>query len=97
MPDKPWREPAPLPHIVPVRPLRFAALLLAAAALAFWVGRTAARRSSTAAAAGQPETTATVAGVALLKDSVRGARARLLEAITQRDTYLPAMLAADDS
>ncbi len=97
MPDKPWRGGAPARHIVPVRTVRFVALLLAAATLAFWVGHSAANRSTTADAVAPPETTATVAGIAVLKDSVRSARSRLLEAIARRDTYVPAMLAASDS
>ena len=89
-----------MPHIVPVRTGRFVALLIVAAVLAFWVGQSAARRTTrraAAPAAARSETTATAAGIALLKDSVRKARARLLEAIDRRDTYLPAMLAATDS
>jgi hypothetical protein len=85
-----------------VRSLRFLALLAAAAAAAFWIGRSAARRPIvvTPTSAGRdapPETTATVAGIALLKDSVRSARFRLLRVIGDRDTYLPAMLAESDS
>lgn len=97
MPDKPWRGRSPPRHIVPVRTVRFLALLLAAAALAFWVGSSVAKRSLGPRAAAPPDSTVTVAGGAVLRDSVRSARARLLEAITRRDTYLPAMLAASDS
>jgi Matrixin len=97
MPDKPWRDASPAPHIVPVRSARFAALLMVAAVLAFWVGQSAARHASRRAVAAPPETTATAAGIAVLKDSVRHARERLLEAIDRRDTYLPAMLASSDS
>jgi hypothetical protein len=97
MPDKPWRDPSIARHIIAVRSVRFLALLLVAAVLAFWVGRSAARRSPGTSRAARPETTATVAGIAVLKDSVHNARIRLLEGIARRDTYVPAMLAASDS
>jgi hypothetical protein len=83
-----------------VRRVTFLSLLLLALLAAFWLGRSAASRAPQAPAgqsAPPPETTATVAAMAVLKDSLRAARDRLLRAIAERDTYLPAMLLQGDS
>jgi hypothetical protein len=85
-------------HIPPVRRLFFPILLLLAFGVAFRLGRSAASRDvPVSPPAASPETTATVAAVAVLKDSLRAARTRLLEAIAERDTYVPAMLIEGDS
>jgi hypothetical protein len=77
------------------RPLLLA-LLVTACVAAFWLGRSLAPRSERAAP--PPRTTTTTAGaVTVLRDSVRTARQRLLHAIGERDTYLPAMLVESDS
>ncbi len=80
-----------------VRRLLFLALLIVAWLGAFWLGRSAAPRSRSARPSQPPETSATAAAVAVLKDSLRAARQRLLHAIAARDTYLPAMLVESDS
>ena len=87
--------PAVRTHIHPVRRVTFLFLLLLGFLAAFWVGRSAAPRPPVPAAdqGALPETTATAAAVAVLKDSLRSARDRLLRAIAERDTYLPVMLA----
>lgn len=68
---------------------------------AFWLGRAGPRPRQPASLPARrlerPETSTTVAAVAVLKDSLRAARTRLLRAIAERDTYLPAMLTASDS
>ena len=98
MPGKPLAGEGFRAHIPPVRRVWFFSLLLLAWLGAFWLGRSAASRQR---AAGEPptlpETTATAAAVAVLKDSLRAARTRLLNAIAERDTYLPAMLVESDS
>lgn len=83
-----------------VRKAFFLLVLLAAFLGAFWLGRAGAGRSRAgrpAQPAAAPETTATAAAVAVLKDSLRSARRRLLSLISERDTYVPAMLAESDS
>ena len=88
------------PHIPAVRRVVFLSLLLLAWLGAFWLGRSAGSRAPRASRPPDPtpdETTATAAAVAVLKDSLRAARARLLKAIAERDTYLPAMLVESDS
>ncbi|MBI2403925.1 MAG: matrixin family metalloprotease [Gemmatimonadetes bacterium] len=81
-----------------MRRVIFFSLLLLAWLGAFWLGRSAASRTPGASRPpAPPETTVTVAAVAVLKDSLRAARARLLQAIAERDTYLPAMLIESDS
>ncbi len=97
MPDKPMADLAFRPHILPVRRLSFLILLVLAWLGAFWLGRSGAPRSRGARAPQPPETTASGAAVAVLKDSLRAARQRLLRAIAERDTYLPAMLTESDS
>lgn len=83
-----------------MRRVTFLSLLLLALLGAFWLGRSAASRAPRPAAgrsAPAPETTATVAAVAVLKDSLRAVRTRLLQAIAERDTYLPTILTEGDS
>ncbi len=98
---KPWRADPHRQHIRPV--LRPRWILLGGLALlaAFWLGRAAPHPRHPAPLPPhrleQAETTATAAAVAVLKDSLRAARTRLLHAIAERDTYLPAMLTASDS
>jgi hypothetical protein len=85
-------------HIPAVRRVRFLFLLALASLGAFWLGRSAASRNRTAGEPAAPtETTTTAAAVAVLKDSLRAARTRLLDAIAERDTYLPTMLLESDS
>lgn len=73
-------------------------LLVIACLMAFWLGRSAAPGPDRSPGAGRTTTTTTTAaGVAVLRDSLRITRQRLLQAITERDTYLPAMLAESDS
>lgn len=83
-----------------MRRIVFLSFLLLVAAGAYWLGRSVAPRSSrggqSLSSAGD-ETTTTAAAVAVLRDSLRAARTRLLQAIGERDTYLSAMLAAGDS
>src|SRR5574341_1616775 len=57
---------------------------------AFALGRRAAPRVRAAPGVPPPETTSTAAAVAVLKDSLRASRQRLLRAIADRDTYVPA-------
>lgn len=99
MPDKPVALVRFRSHILPVRRLSLLILLVLAWLGAFWLGRSAAPRgrAGRATAAQPPETTTSAAAVAVLKDSLRAARRRLLAAIAERDTYLPAMLAESDS
>lgn len=95
---KPLADEGFRPHIPAVRRVLFISLLLLACLGAFWLGRSVASRAPRAGSPpAPPETTATVAAVAVLKDSLRAARTRLLNAITERDTYLPAMLVESDS
>jgi len=82
-----------------MRRVIFLFLLLLVSAGAFWLGRSVASRNPRGRLPGfaAQETTTTAAAVAVLRDSLRAARTRLLDAIAARDTYLPAMLAAGDS
>ncbi len=80
-----------------MRRVVFLSLLLLAWLGAFWLGRSAASRSRAVRTPPPPETTATAAALAVLEDSLRAARARLLDAIAERDTYVPAMLVESDS
>jgi hypothetical protein len=98
MPGKPLAGEGFRAHIPAVRRVWFLSLLLLAWLGAFWLGRSAASRQRVAGEpAALPETTATAAAVAVLKDSLRAARTRLLHAIASRDTYLPVMLLESDS
>lgn len=98
MPDKPLADAGFGPHIRAVRRVTFLALLLLAWLGAFWLGRSAAPRSPRPDRPTMArETTVTAAAVAVLQDSLRAVRTRLLEAIADRDTYLPAMLVESDS
>jgi hypothetical protein len=98
MPGKPLAGEGFRAHIPAVRRVLVLSLLLLAWLGAFWLGRSAASRAPAAdRLPAPPETTTTAAAVAVLKDSLRAARTRLLDAIAERDTYLPAMLVESDS
>lgn len=71
----------------------FVLLLVLAGVGAFLVGRRLAPRRD----AIPVDTTTAEAGIALLQDSLRQVRRRVLRAIQERDTYLPAILAQSDS
>jgi hypothetical protein len=97
MPGKPLAGEGFRAHIPAVRRVRFLFLLLLAWLGAFWLGRSAASKNRLAGEPAASETTTTAAAVAILKDSLRAARTRLLDAIAERDTYVPMMLLESDS
>lgn len=100
---KRWRDARGRRHILPVsRPLWLALGGLALLA-AFWLGRTAPAPVSRSTPVRSPlrreqaGTGATASGLVVLKDSLHATRGHLLLEIGRRNTYLPAMLAQNDS
>lgn len=80
-----------------MRRIGLAAFGLLIGAGAFWLGRRLAPPPQPGRLAAQPAEHSASAALATLRDSVRALRARLLAAIAEQDTYLPAMLAQGDS
>lgn len=92
-----WRPARQGRDILGVRRLLFLAVLLLAGGGAFWLGRSGSVRPAARPRSERAETMTSAAAVTVLKDSLRAARSRLLQAIKKQDTYLPAMLAQSDS